>query len=255
MIPACAYTSAAQSRPACGFTWSRPANIVGSDRIAVPWIHAAGLGRRVGDVFAADHERHRAVGARAHVEVAERVPEQERLLDHLQVDVGEVEVRLRVAQRGEPVLDRDEVADVTRRARPGDVRADERREVAAGSGHERRLERHPDREAPRRVALRLLLERDREHALVDPGHHQLRGDDRGGAADAAGGVHAQHRLVRRAERVGEVHLGHEDALEHVGRLADHDGVDVGPVHPGVLERLDGGLAHESGDRHVVTGQT
>ena len=43
-MPACAYTSAAQSLPACGFTWSRPANIVGSERIAVPWIHAAGSG-------------------------------------------------------------------------------------------------------------------------------------------------------------------------------------------------------------------
>ena len=44
VMPACAYTSAAQSLPACGFTWSRRANIVGSLRIAMPWTHATGPG-------------------------------------------------------------------------------------------------------------------------------------------------------------------------------------------------------------------
>src|SRR5215510_12619392 len=44
VMPACAYTSFAQSRPACGLTWSRRANIVGSLRIAMPWIHAGGFG-------------------------------------------------------------------------------------------------------------------------------------------------------------------------------------------------------------------
>src|SRR5262245_33722089 len=43
-IPACAYRSFAQSRPACGLTWSRPANIVGSLRIAMPCTHATGPG-------------------------------------------------------------------------------------------------------------------------------------------------------------------------------------------------------------------
>src|SRR5258706_8548091 len=42
VIPACAYTSFAQSFPACGLTWSRRANIVGSLRIAMPWTHATG---------------------------------------------------------------------------------------------------------------------------------------------------------------------------------------------------------------------
>src|SRR3954447_6822715 len=40
LIPACAYTSFAQSLPAWGFTWSRRANIVGSLRIAMPCTHA-----------------------------------------------------------------------------------------------------------------------------------------------------------------------------------------------------------------------
>src|SRR5436190_4061647 len=40
VMPACAYRSFAQSLPACGLIWSRRANIVGSLRIAMPWIHA-----------------------------------------------------------------------------------------------------------------------------------------------------------------------------------------------------------------------
>src|SRR5688572_10034873 len=43
-MPASANTALAQSWPALGLTVSRPANIVGSLRIAVPWIHAGGPG-------------------------------------------------------------------------------------------------------------------------------------------------------------------------------------------------------------------
>ena len=112
-----------------------------------------------------------------------------------------------------------------------------------------------DREAPRRVALALLLVRDGEHALVHARRHELRRDDRSRAADTARGVHAHHRLAHRAERVGEVELGHRDALEHVGRLADDDGVDVAPRHARVFERLDRGLAHEPGHRDVLRATT
>src|SRR6516225_767713 len=42
VMPAWRYRSAAQSRLACGLTWSRPANMVGSERMAIPWIHAGG---------------------------------------------------------------------------------------------------------------------------------------------------------------------------------------------------------------------
>ena len=62
--------------------------------------------------------------------------------------------------------------------------------------------------------------RDREHPLVPAGLDEVRGDDAGGAADRAGGVHAEHRLAGRAERVGEVELGLHHALEQVGRLAE-----------------------------------
>src|SRR6266700_1589798 len=44
LIPACRYTSAAQSLPACGFTVSRPAKKIGSLRIAVPCTQAGGCG-------------------------------------------------------------------------------------------------------------------------------------------------------------------------------------------------------------------
>ena len=40
MIPACFQRYAAASRPACGFTWSRSAAEVASERIAVAWIQA-----------------------------------------------------------------------------------------------------------------------------------------------------------------------------------------------------------------------
>ena len=86
---------------------------------------------------------------------------------------------------------------------------------------------------------------------MDPGRDELRRDDRRGTADRTRGVHAHHRLPDRAERVGEVELRHRDTLEHVGGLADHDRVDVGPRHARVFERLDRGLAHETGHRHVL----
>ena len=160
-------------------------------------------------------------------------------------------MRLRVAQRREAVLDGHQVTDVTGRARPIHVRADQRREVATRTRDQRRRERHRYREPPRRVALRLLLVRDGEHPLVDARGDELRGDDRRGAADGTGGVHAHHRLPHRAERVGEVELRHRDTLEHVGGLADDDRVDVRPRHVRVFERFDRGLAHEPGHRHVL----
>ena len=87
--------------------------------------------------------------------------------------------------------------------------------------------------------------------LVLAGLHVRRGDDAGRAADRAGGVHAEHRLAHRAERVGQVELRLHDALEEVGRLADHDGVDVGQRHVRVVERAEHGLADEPAERDVV----
>ena len=101
-----------------------------------------------------------------------------------------------------------------------------RREVAAGAGVHRHVERHRHRQRPHRVGLRLLLEGDREHPLVHAGLDQRGRDDRGRAADRAGGVHAQQRLAGGAERLGQEQLGHHHALEQVGRLADDDRVDV-----------------------------
>src|SRR3712207_8992195 len=61
-------------------------------------------------------------------------------------------------------------------------------------------------EAPRGVALRLLLERNGEHALVNAAGDQVGGDHRGRAADAAGGVHAEDRLAdRKSTRLNSSH--------------------------------------------------
>ena len=64
-------------------------------------------------------------------------------------------------------------------------------------------------------------------------------------------MHAQQRLAGRAERVGEVQLGHHHALEQVGRLADHDRVDV--VEPRSASASARSIAsrHRPGDRHVL----
>ena len=160
-------------------------------------------------------------------------------------------MRFRIAQRRPAVFHRDQVADVARRARAIHVGTDERREVATRTGNQRRLERHRHRQAPGRVALRLLLVRDGEHPLVYTRGDELGRDDRRRTADRTSGVNAHHRLADRAERVREVQLGHRDALEHVGCLADHDRVDIRPRHARVFECFDGGFAHEAGHRHVL----
>ena len=71
--------------------------------------------------------------------------------------------------------------------------------------------------------------------LCTPAWTSEDGDDRGRAADRAGGVHAQQRLPGGAERVGQEQLGHHHALEQVRRLADDDRVDLVERHLGVLE--------------------
>ncbi len=53
------------------------------------------------------------------------------------------------------------------------------------------------------------------------------------------------------ERRRQVELGHHHALEHVGRLAHDDGVDVRETQPGVLQGGQRRLAHQPGDRDVL----
>ena len=141
-------------------------------------------------------------------------------------------MRVRVLQRVQAVLDRDLPADVLGRAAARDVRPDERGERAAGA--ERGAAAAPEREL--RVALGLLLEGDREDTLVLARLHVRGRDDRGGTADGTRGVHPEHGLADRAERVGEVELGLHDPFEEVGSLADDDRVDVGKRHLRVVER-------------------
>ena len=155
-------------------------------------------------------------------------------------------MRVRVLQRVEPVLHRDLPPDVLGRARLLDVRADPRRERAARAD----AATAAAGQAPLRVALALLLPRDREHTLVDTRLDEVRTDDERRAADRTRGVHAQHRLARAAERVGEEQLGLHDALERVGRLADDDRVDVGPRAFRVVQRPRRRLPQQAGDRDV-----
>ena len=80
---------------------------------------------------------------------------------------------------------------------------------------------------------------------------RLAATTRGRSADRAGGVHADQRLAGGADGVGHEQLGHHHALEEVGRLADHHGVDVVERRTRVGQRLVDGLAHQAVHRHVL----
>ena len=145
----------------------------------------------------------------------------------MQVGVG-------VLECVEAVLERHQDADVIGCTRATHVLADERCEVATGAGHQLLLERDGERQRPHGLGDRLLLPADGEHPLVHAGLHVAGRDDGRGAAHRAGGVHPEQRLADRSQRLGQVRLGHHDALEEVGGLAHHDGVDV--VHRQVRVR-------------------
>jgi hypothetical protein len=62
---------------------------------------------------------------------------------------------------------------------------------------------------------------------------------------------AQQWLAHGAERLGEVQLGHHDALEQVGCLADHDRVDLVEGQARVGQRPVHRFAAEPGHREVL----
>ena len=62
----------------------------------------------------------------------------------------------------------------------------------------------------------------------------------------------EHGLAHGTEGIGEVELGLHDALEQVGGLAQHHGVDVGQGHVGVVEGPEHRLAHQAAEGHVET---
>ena len=77
-------------------------------------------------------------------------------------------MRIRVAQRVEPILHGHLHADIVGCPRLMHVGPDDRSEVATCSSQERCRERLRDRESPHGIGVRLLLEGDREDTLVDP---------------------------------------------------------------------------------------
>ena len=102
------------------------------------------------------------------------------------------------------------------------------------------------------VRLGLLLERDGEHGLEQARLDEVGAEDGGVGADAAGGVHADHRLPGAAHRVGQEQLGLHHALELVRGLAEHDRLDVVPPHLGVVEGAAGRLPEQAGHGEVGT---
>src|SRR5438876_3809328 len=202
-------------------------------------------------VFRADHERARAVGRRARLAVADRIP-QHRRVHHVVERHRLAEIRVLVPSAVLACVDRGHRPDVRRAFGPGDVRAHVRREVAARTRDQWLREGQVRRQGPHRVALGLLLEGDGEDPLEEPGAHVRYGGERGRRADRAGGVYPDERLQVRTEGAGEELFRLHDALEHVRRFPDHDGVDVPVLEPRVEERAVDGLAHEPGDADVGT---
>ena len=252
-MPAWRYTSSAHCRQAWGRTGSRPGKPSGSlprRRAEDPGRRSAGRGGGVGAVLVGDDHRAGAVGGRAGLEVADRVPHHRRALHLLDRDVLDLQVGVGVLERVEAILDRHLPPDVLGRAAAVDVGPDERGEGAAGT--ERRAP--PAAQGELGVALGLLLERHGQDRAVLAGLHVRCRHDAGGAADRAGGVDAEHGLAHRAEGVGEVELGLHHALEQVGGLAEDHGVDVGHRHLGVVEGPEHRLAHETAERHVAAAR-
>ena len=95
------------------------------------------------------------------------IPQHHRVLDHLHVDVGQVQVGVRVPHGVLAVLDRHHPPDVVGGSRPAHVGPDVRGEVAAGPGQQRGGEGLGHRQRPHGVRVRLLFVGDGQHPLVD----------------------------------------------------------------------------------------
>jgi hypothetical protein len=87
---------------------------------------------------------------------------------------------------------------------------------------------------------------------MDPALDERRGDQRRGATHRARRVDPQDRLADTTQGIGQVQLGHHEALEEVWCLADNHGVDVGPAQACVLQRTHGRLPDQAGHGDVAT---
>ena len=63
-------------------------------------------------------------------------------------------------------------------------------------------------------------------------------------------MHSVDGLAHCSQRIAQAQLGHHHAFQGIGRLADHDGIQVGKVNPGVFHGSQGGFAHQPVKRNV-----
>ena len=205
-----------------------------------------------GRLLRAQHHGRRPVRGRAGLEVADGVPQHDRLLDHLEGDVGDVEVGVGVLEGLLAVLHRHQDPDVRRGARAAHVGPDDGGRSSPPAPASRGAEKGWGTDRAHMASESDCFSKATvEHPLVDARGDQVGGHQGRRPAHRPGGVHPEHGLAHRAQRRGQVELGHHDALEHVGGLADDHGVDVGPVEAGVLERPHGRLADQAGDGDVL----
>ena len=202
----------------------------------------------------ADHHGARAVGGRAGLVETDRVPQHLGCLHRLEGDVG----LLAGARSGFfAPLRRSFTATIAPmcvgRVRAADVGAHVRGEVAARARADRHGERHRNRQRPHGIRLGLLLPGDGEHALVHAGLH--RGSPRRCAVEPPTEPAVCTRssgLPAAPSASARYSSGIIDALEHVGRLADDDGVDIVPGQAGVIECAIDRLAAQPGHGHVAS---
>ncbi len=207
--------------------------------------------RARGVLFVGKHQGAGAIGGRTALEKMQGVPQHRRLLHHLDRDIRQMQMRIGILARVQAILHRHHAADVPGHIVAVDVLAHVRREKTARAGIHVRHERHPWRQCPGRIRFRLLFEAHRQHAPESTALHMTRGDDRGGTADAARGVHPQHRLAVATQRVRQIQFGHHHALEHVRRLAENQRIDIVPAAARVLECPLGRLPHQARDGHLL----
>ena len=195
-MPACAYTSAAQSTAPCGRTGSRPGNDDGSDRTADPRIHA---GWRPSASAASPPAW--SVNTTAHAPSDDGHDSRNRTGSHIIGDAftvsSEMSFSCRCAYGFFSAFSRSFTATIGPMSAGAPVRYMYERMYGANAPPAPIDAPLPEPSANCALPSDCFSQRDREHALVPAGLDVVGGDDAGGAADRTGGVHAEHRLARR----------------------------------------------------------